>query len=149
MTTNTIRAIVINPTLKTVVEIAMLNDFVHMKSAHIVCSYAERMDLGEGVDAWFDEEGMLKNWDHQGFTRFTGTLTLAGNIVLTGTVMGDNGLEIGDLPTEITTALILEMVEFIPPQKVKVPGTKLVTEKPDGTLKIESIGPDVLTYNNH
>ena len=141
---NTIRAILVNPIAKTVTEIQMLNDFDNMKAEHIGCELAEVMDFGEGVDAWIDEEGMLKNWDDQGFTKFAGVVTLAGNVVLTGRKNGD----MAALPDHITAELVRDMAVFVPPKAVRVPGTKITTIEPDGTLKTESIGPEELTYEN-
>lgn len=147
MNTNTIRVIVINPMLKTIEEVAMPNDFKAMKRDYIKCDTAEVLDFGEGVDAWFDEEGLLvEDWDLQGFTLFAGYQTLAGNVVLAGR---DAERDLADLPAGITVALIEEMSEFIPAKKVKVPGTTLTTQNPDGSINVEHIGPKYLTYDKH
>lgn len=125
----------------------MPNDFNTMKRDFIKCDMAEVLDFGEGVDAWFDEEGMLvEDWDEQGFTLFAGYQTLAGNVVLTGR---DAERDLADLPDDITVELLQGMSEFLPAKKVRVPGTTLTTMDKDGNVKVEHIGPKELTYDNH
>lgn len=145
-TTHTIRAIVINPTTKSVTEIQMPCDFDTMKREYIKCDMAEVMDFGEGVDAWFDEEGMLKDWDAVGFTNFAGAITLAGNVVLIGR---DAENEMANLPVTVTVEEVTELAIFTDPKKVKVKGASITTFAADGTPTTVSIGPENLTYKDH
>ena len=145
---NTIKAILIDPFNKTVTAIDMPNDFDAMKSDFIKCDLAEAVEFGEGVTGWIDEEGLLKNWDDQAFTLISGSVTLAGRIVLTGS---DDEGDMADLPEGIDLEFVTSMADFkfIPPQEVRVPGSKFITINPDGTEEVTPLGPDVLTYENH
>lgn len=141
-----IKVIVINPIAKTVEAMDMLNDFTVMKRDYIKCQTAEVMDLGGGVDAWFDEEGMLTDWDTQGFTNFAGAVTLAGNIVLAGR---DAEKELDNLPADIDLEFVRSMAIWVPAKNVKVRGSSFTTFEDGKTPVTKAIGPEWLTYENH
>ena len=142
----TIRAILIEPLTKSVKLIDMPRDFEAMKRDLLKCDMADAVRLGGGIVAWIDEEGMLKDWDAQGFTQFGADLTLAGNIVLTSeNAQGD----MTSLPNEFTPFIAKSVISFIDAQNVRVPGTTMTTWDEAGKARIEHIGPAELTYNDH
>lgn len=145
-TTISIKAILIEPKAKTVRAIDLEPDLDALRT-HLLCDTVQAVDLGEGVTAWIDDEGVLKDWDEQGFTDFAGVLTLAGNVVLTGTNPDDNSM--ANFPDEVGIELVRSAVRFIPPQEAEFPGTSIVTIGEDGKPRTEFIGPEVLTYENH
>lgn len=144
---NTIKAIHIDPFTKTIRQIDMPNDFERMKAELLQCDWAEAVDLGEGVTAWVDEEGLLIDWDKQAFCCFIlHEQTLAGHIVMTGT--SQDG-DMGDLPADIDVEFVTGMVRWLKPQDVSVPAPTTTTFEPDGTTKTEPIGlSETWNYEN-
>jgi len=110
MKKQTIRAIHVNPFEKTIKELQMPNDFDLMKSDYIKCHTAEVMDLGENVDAWFDEEFLLKDPSTQMFSLWAQSFELGGNVVLIGRERGTNSM--ADLPASVTLDEVCDMVRF-------------------------------------
>lgn len=122
---NTIQAIHIDPFTKTIRLLDMPNDFERMKAELLQCGYAEAVDLGEGVTAWVDEEGLLMDWDKQAFCCFIlHEQTLAGHIVMTGTSQGGG---MGDLPADVDVEFVTGMVRWLKPQDVRVPAPTITT----------------------
>lgn len=140
-----IKAIVINPILKTVVAVDMPNDFNTMKRDYLKCDTAEVIDLGSNVDAWIDEEGTLKDWDEQGFTNLAGAIQLAGIIVLCGR---DRNNDMADLPEDIDLEFVRGMAIWIPATQVKLRGTTVTFMGADGKPETVACGPEVRTYEN-
>lgn len=143
----TLRAIHIDPLAGTVSEIAMPNDFAAVKRDWLRCDLAQCLHLGGGVDAWFDEDGTLVDWDTQGFVKLApGDLTLAGQVLLTG--VDQRRGEWADLPAHVTVDKVLAICEFVAPQDVEIPGSSITTFDADGTPHTEYLGPEVRTYDN-
>lgn len=147
-TETTIRAIHIDPFKCTVKEIAAPNDFERMKAEILLCDMAEPLSLGEGALAWVDEEGLLKDWDAQGFSLLAGFLTLAGHVLIVGAGEGEGG-ELLPLPDAITLQEVQNMVQFIPAKKVRIPGKRVTTFNEKNEPVTEYVGPRFMTYKNH
>ena len=140
----TIKAIVVNPLAQTVTQIDMPNDFEAMKAEHLKCDTAQFVNLGMGAVAWIDEEGTLKDWSKQGWTRLAGAQFLSGTFVVTGE--SDDG-DLADVPHEVTAELLQSVIEFVPFNKVRIPASTLTTFDENGNPKTENLGHAWRTHN--
>lgn len=138
MATNqpTVRAIIINPITKTVIESQVTTDFNALKRDVLNCDLAQVLNIGGGVDAWIDEEGLFKDWDEVGFTTFNGaTQPWAGVIVLMGRANGG----MANLPAFVTVDDVVGRITFTKPEAVVIPPTTLTTFEDDGTAVTRDI----------
>ena len=146
-TQKTIRAIFIQPLQKLITEIQMPDDFDGMKRDYLKCHTAQPVDGGASVDIWIDENGLLaEDWSTVGFTQLSGTLELAGNLILIGR---DAERAMCDLTELVNVDMVKRMCRFIPHTQVKVRGTTFTTYDEKGNPTTESIGPEYLTSENH
>lgn len=155
------RAIHINPWTKTVAEIDLDDDgegcitYDSLRAAVFHGSshpgYIEHVDLGGGVDAWIDEEGMLVPWDEQRFVALhppgqpRDGRSFAGHVILTS---NDGwGGSVG-LPAHITLWLIKQTVQWLDAREVTVDAPKVYTQDPaTGELTLEH-DQGTWTYDN-
>lgn len=141
-----INIIIIDPLAKTCIA-STLDASNTLRSLYtaIGCDTVDCLDLGEGVDVWFDDEGLLRNdWSALGFTRFCGAITLGGVLVLAGL----HNSKTGDLPKWCTPEYVAGMLSFPNPKKVTFPAPTITTQNEDGSMHTETIG-EPMTFENH
>jgi len=107
--------------------------------------YLEHVHLGAGHGLYIDEEGMLTNWDSQGFFDIGG-LTVAGVAVLVGSPpTGDT--DHCRLPIE----LVLSKITWLHPKEVRVPAPFMQTFDEQGNDEVTLLsgrGVEYWTYDN-
>lgn len=150
---NPIRIIFINPFAKVIEERWIKPDFEAMKADLMGCDYAQPIELGGGVVAWVDENGLLmEDWSKQGFTAFLAPgvggdpLTLAGNIVLAGE--GPDG-DLASIPEFMNAEVVAQTIRPVEPKDARLPGPKMTVIGPDGSHETIPLGPEWLTFDNH
>lgn len=121
---NSLSAVVIDPIARTVTAMRVPSDFDLLKSHVLGCRTAEVVDLGEGCDAWIDEEGTFGDWQTVGVTKLGGNLQLFGVIVIVGR---DAANDMADVPDHVPVDMIASMCQWPPVKNVKVKGSTLTT----------------------
>jgi hypothetical protein len=155
------RAIHINPWNKSVREIDLDDDgdsITYNALRHAVfhgrehaLGYIDRVDLGSGVDAWIDEEGMLIPWDEQRFLALHPPglkhfgQTLAGHVVLTGADGWGNSVA---LPDNVIVELVCACVQWLDAREVTVPAPKVYSMDPKTGEKVLEHDGGTWTYDN-
>jgi hypothetical protein len=157
------RAIHINPWNKSITEIDLDDDgdgciaYEALRAAVFhgrpsrQHGYIDRIHLGNGVDAWVDEDGFMIPWDEQRFCALhpPGLRRLgqsaAGHVILTGTDGWGSSLA---LPSNIIIELVQASVTWLDAREVTCPALKIYSVDPETGVKTLIEDQGTWTYEN-